>query len=319
MRLFKQKEKKQETSQSTAAQPAASQETESREITSAVRRMAKYQKEQIRQMMEEDYKMIQDIQEMQAGFGDITENMDVLDDSIVNFQNNFHRLSETVNQYHDYQQRVHKVIQAAKERVSVFSQDSTKMMDSFDGLDSSFQELEDAIESIRSSACGIESIAEQTSLLSLNASIEAARAGEAGKGFAVVATEVQSLSQEIQQLVDLVNSSLQMVNSSISKMNVSVSSSKGMMNANLDNTRKIEEDFSHIISETDKIKDINEHIVTMSESADSELLRIKEFVKESSSSYAKAEQFISQVETNTKSKGIMYEDINNIAGQFEIL
>lgn len=70
----------------------------------------------------------------------------------------------------------------------------------------------------------ITSIAEETNLLSLNASIEAARAGEQGRGFAVVASQIQKLAEQsdesARQIESIVNSLIRDSEKAVETMDV---------------------------------------------------------------------------------------------------
>lgn len=68
----------------------------------------------------------------------------------------------------------------------------------------------------------IRNVADQTSLLALNASIEAARAGDAGKGFAVVASEISSLSEQTNAATKDIDSLIENIIHSIEEVTTSV-------------------------------------------------------------------------------------------------
>lgn len=127
----------------------------------------------------------------------------------------------------------------------------------------------------------INSIAGQTTLLSLNASIEAARAGEAGRGFAVVAEQIrilsddsrnsaesiksiiQVLSETVNDVVDKIMTGAQAAKESSEKMNQLIDCFKAVRSSTNDATVVVRDEYEIISRIKQEFDDIQEELDTV--------------------------------------------------------
>ncbi|WP_238917637.1 methyl-accepting chemotaxis protein [Clostridium sp. YIM B02555] len=127
--------------------------------------------------------------------------------------------------------------------------------------------------SIQDFARIITGIAQQTNLLSLNASIEAARAGEAGKGFSVVANEIKKLSVDTQKNAKDIIDSLKNLTHSMGELSDKSTEGTSLIGST---TGIIEKSSTILENIIESESEVNENVQQVQESQKENLQGIKE-------------------------------------------
>ena len=117
-------------------------------------------------------------------------------DNIVLMGDQIGRTSEEVGLLNQNADVMRKSSEQASYTIQQLRQINDKVKESINTITRQTNLTNESAQKIQAAIGIISSIAEETNLLSLNASIEAARAGESGRGFAVVASQIQKLAEQ---------------------------------------------------------------------------------------------------------------------------
>ncbi|MFC4322582.1 methyl-accepting chemotaxis protein [Litchfieldia salsa] len=240
--------------------------------------------------------------------------------SVAEVANSIQEVAANINQQNNYTQRVkesttfiHKGMEQINDNIEKVKHSSTQTtvlaqsgtadvksaIEQMKEIDSTVQQTSNSINNLDNKSKQIEeivglinTIAQQTNLLALNAAIEAARAGEHGKGFAVVADEVRKLAEQSSQasgdIKQLIHEIQDEISISVTVMKSSTESTKSgiqvvgqtgqsfseiyeAIESMTKHTEEVYDSIVYVLKEVDQMKDVvesvNEIAVTNDEQA----------------------------------------------------
>jgi len=212
--------------------------------------------------------------EVAVAIHDIADGASVQSNELMSVNDTFSKLGDeigsiaiSIKDVDENTKSVNNKAQNSNIQLSALIETINTISNSFNNASGKIQGLGIKISEINKITDVIKSIADQTNLLSLNASIEAARAGEAGKGFAVVANEIKKLaeqskssSNDINRLIQDISKETGTVVSTTNGVNKELKQQITVIENSVQDFKKIIEAINDILPQIEEINNTVEEI-----------------------------------------------------------
>lgn len=261
------------------------------------------------EMLSEETVINEELGSICDNLGEINNSVEGLGSLVETSQAALLKTAEAALNFNDAKLAIIDSVEDAKIEITNLKESSDQVVASFNEMHETFLTLQKSVSDIRDCMKGITDIANQTNLLSLNASIEAARAGEAGRGFAIVADQVRVLSDEIKKLTANIAESVNNVEKDTQGLNQSIATSESAFeasNANVASAYSIVEKVQTLASGMDaSCEDLTASLAQSKQAVEG----INVLTESAQSCYGNVSSSVNVISACQNNKNAMYEEM----------
>lgn len=192
------------------------------------------------------------VEEIAQGATGQAEETQKATENVIVMGNMIEETTDEIDAMNENAKLIKKLGQTAIDTLNDLQAINQKTKESIDIIYEQTNTTNTSAQKIKEATALITDIAEETNLLSLNASIEAARAGEQGRGFAVVAAQIQKLAEQsnesARQIEEIITSLLADSEKAVDTME-EVKEIMGQQNINV---KKTDEQVNQVLGQVDQ-------------------------------------------------------------------
>ena len=272
-------------------------------------------KEYRNMLIKNEVDSLQELSMVSKSFNKVLQDSEDLKMSLQDFEQTFANINTVAGQFASVKENISNSVVQVQGEVETLKESSLLASNYFDEMQSTFEAFQLSVNEIKKCMGQIVSIANQTNILSINASIEAARAGEQGRGFATVAGEVKHLSDQIKDLVATVDLRIGDVEQGTAQLSASIQTSHQALGESMSKVDQTYEMFDHITQAAEETESVQTEISMVIDDSKSKLHTLDGFFDQIKQQYEKVMRHINRVNTMGTTKSAMYEDIDNMMSQ----